>query len=156
MSILLSYELIPELVPFEAPDPDPIATLALQGFATIALDTTTGDLKIPFEIIRGVPAIAQMIAIRLRQELEEWFLDLRVGIPFRQRVFVVNPSDRTLRRIFTAAIQQTPGVARVDDLRVVQDRQRRIVTIDNFKIRLADGSLLVSRPSAPFIIEGTS
>lgn len=155
---ILAYSLLPP--PFGTSDAPTVAqqeaSASLRFYTDLALDPITWDILTPLQLVRGPAAVAQRLTIRLRMWYREWFLDQRVGMQWAERVFVVNPSIRTIRRLITSVMLNTPGVARVDDMRIVFDRRERLVTIDNFKIVLTDGSALISKPDQPFIVGGKS
>jgi hypothetical protein len=154
MSAYLQYTLYPASVP-DPNEPDEaatIATLDLRGFKTLKLDPESWDIVTPFVLLSGADAIVQRIVIRLRMFLAEWFLDKRVGVPYIERIFVVNVSARTLRRIFSKVIETVPGVVKVETMSVAFDKQTRRATISDFVVTLSDGSQITSKPEAPFII----
>ena len=87
--------------------------------ATSADNPVEGDLDLADSqvwLIDGSDAIAQHLRNRLKFFLGEWFLDVRQGLPFFQRVFVKNPNLPAIRAIFRRVVRETPGVSGVQDL----------------------------------------
>jgi len=66
----------------------------------------TGDLV----IVDGIDAIAQDVTTRLRFFLGEWFLNLKAGIPFYDKIFVKNPSMPDVISTLSKVITTTPGI----------------------------------------------
>ena len=113
--------------------------------ADLALDITTGDILIKdaaLSIVRGDDALLQHLALRLRFFLGEWFLDLRVGIPYFEDVLIKNPNLITVQGIFREAILETPGVASISRFDLDVDASTRIMTLDFTVIKSADGEPL--------------
>lgn len=86
--------------------------------------------------------ILQRMRSRLRFFQGEWFLDLRQGIPYFQTIFQ-RADDRTLRAIFSQVLRRTPGVALLDVLQIVRDREAREVRI-TFQCRLDTNEIVSS------------
>jgi hypothetical protein len=116
----------------------------------LALNYTTGDIKVPFEWIRGPEAVIQRIRIRFRLWRGEWFLDTRIGVPYREQVLVKNPDKPLVSALFRRVVAETPGVQNVEALDAVYDRRARSVLV-NARATLTDGALVVIN-SEPFIV----
>lgn len=100
--------------------------------ADLKLSTLTGDIAIENDdlvIIDGVDDIAQHIKIRLRFFRGEWTLDLRVGIPYFERILVKNPDLVAIRAIFREAILETPGIVALLDFDLAVDSGKRTLTV---------------------------
>lgn len=67
---------------------------------------TNGD----FVLTDGVDAVAQMVGQRLQTWLGEWFLDITEGVPFREKIFVKNPSVVEVESVLKLMIIQSPGI----------------------------------------------
>lgn len=65
-----------------------------------------GDLALATDQI----GIKQSIDIRLAFVRGEWFLDLEIGIPYYEAIFVKAPSLIAVREIYREALAETPGV----------------------------------------------
>lgn len=109
------------------------------AFKDLALDDD-GDLAVPVRLVEGADAVAQRLRIRFRFMLREWFLDLREGIPYIEKILVMNPDLRVVRYLFRRAIVTTPGIAECNDLVLSFNRSTRRLTIESFSARLVDGS----------------
>lgn len=121
-------------------------TLAQRGFKDLAFDFVTGDLEIPLRLVEGTDAVVQNMILRFSMWLGEWFLDARQGVPYRERVFVVNPNKAMLQSLFSRIAESTPGVVRVQDLEVSVDKPTRTLRISRFSAKLSDGSSVVFDP----------
>ena len=77
------------------------------------LDVSTGDLQ----LTEGALGIAQHLRIRLRFFLGEWFLDIRLGVPYFQRILVKNPGTSVVRTIIRDVVITTPGVASMNNFK---------------------------------------
>lgn len=100
--------------------------------ADLKLDTTSGDLAIENDdlvIINGVDDIAQHSKIRLRFFRGEWFLDLRVGIPYYEEILIKNPDLVAVRAIFREAILETPGVVDLLDFALTVNSATRTLNL---------------------------
>ena len=63
----------------------------------------------------GVDAIAQALRIRLLTFKGEWFLDRRIGVPYREQIFS-NRLKRTLvDTIWREAILASPGISSIQN-----------------------------------------
>jgi len=89
-------------------------------------DVTTGDL----ELTQGTDAIKQSVRIHLEFFQGEWFLDLDAGIPYYQSIMVKNPNPNLLQSVFRSALDETPGVASVDELNLSIDTAARQLSVE--------------------------
>ena len=103
-------------------------------------------------LVDGAEGIAQHIRNRLQLFRGEWFVDLRVGMPYFEELFVKNPDLDVLRTLFREAIQGTPGVSSVPQTDVRMDRVNRSATV-TFTAVLDTDELITSDSFAPFIVE---
>jgi hypothetical protein len=115
-----------------------------------------GDLRFTLGQITlsgtGRDAAVQGIRQRLNTFRGEWFLDLRVGMPYYTDILTKNPDWGRVRSLFRAAILDDPQVADVVQLDLSLDGATRELTV-TFRATLADGTILVSADYAPFILE---
>ena len=110
------------------------------------LDVTGGDLS----LTEGKDAIAQALRIRLLTFRGEWFLDRRIGVPYREQIFS-NRLKRTLvDTIFREAILQSPGIATIGTFQSVYDKTMRTYSL-TFNATTFEGELL--NFNEPFIID---
>lgn len=101
--------------------------------ADLKLSTLTHDLDLSTndaEIIDGVDAIAQNLRIRYRFFLGEWFLDVRQGIPYYERILIKNPEFADVNAILREVALTTPGVAEVDRFDSEFDGASRELRVD--------------------------
>ena len=128
------------------------------------LDATTHDYELddmgqPTWIggdISDQPDYATMIAQRIKCRLwllrGEWYLDQRVGTPWKQRIWRKGANAETLRHVLTNVITGTPGVRQLVSLDIDYTPETRSATVA-FQV-LADMHLPVSSGmlDEPFII----
>lgn len=77
-----------------------------------ALDSNN-DLIIRSGQLRTISAgaeVVQHIRTRLQFYLEEWFLDLKAGVPYFQQIFTKPANLANIESIFKSKILNTPGV----------------------------------------------
>lgn len=121
------------------------------AFSTLALDPATGSLAIPVRILRGPDACIQKLRSRFRLFKGEWFLDQRIGIPYKQKILVKNPDPVLINAIFRKVILGTPGFASLDSFDAQKlDRARRELTV-NFQATLVDGTTVIAQ-AEPFLV----
>ena len=112
----------------------------------------TGDLDLTghrLNLATGEAAIEQNLRIRLRFFLEEWFLDLRQGIPYFREILIKNPNLLLVRSIFREAILGTTGISAVSDMTVTVNPTTRTLAL-GFVATMDTGAELIFNP---FIIE---
>lgn len=128
-----------------------LATIASTAARDLALDPLTGDLEVPLRILQGADAVLQRVWIRLRMFLGEWFLDQRIGVPWRERILIKGADIRDVRQILTRVVEGTPGVARVETFDCTLNARTRELTVSTMTIVLTDGStVVVKKQEAPF------
>jgi len=74
--------------------------------------------------------VLQRIRCRLLLIRGEWYMDQRVGTPWREKVWVKGASIDVIRRIIEQVAEGTPGVDSVDSLELTLDATHRTMTID--------------------------
>lgn len=81
-----------------------------------------GDFVITTDLslVSGLDAIVQECRIRMRTFLEEWFLNLDVGVPWYQRILGAKPAAaiEAARTYINRTLLQVEGVTRVAALDV--------------------------------------
>lgn len=77
----------------------------------------------------GADYARQRITISLDVFLGEWFLDLRIGLPYFRSILVHSPNSDTVRTVIKAAIMNTPGIVSVPTLTVDLDTTARIAHV---------------------------
>lgn len=91
-----------------------------------------GDLVIDnddFALVDGADAIAQDISTRLQFFQGSWFLDIRLGMPYYQRILGKKARLNVIKSIFAEAISSTAGVTAINDLVVDFDGLTRAVSV---------------------------
>jgi hypothetical protein len=138
------------------PSIDPAgATLASLGpkiQRDLAISPVTNDLEIPVRLLSGGDSVLQRVWIRLRWFLGEWFLDTRLGTPWRERILIKGVDPRDVKQILSRVVEQTPGVASVVDFDCNLDTRTRRLTVPKLTIVLDDGSTIAAKQEAPFIV----
>jgi hypothetical protein len=112
----------------------------------------SGDLNLTghrLNLITDEAAIEQQVRIRCLFFFEEWFLDLRQGIPYFRDVYVKAPNLDLVRSLFRAAILGTPRISTVPTIELTLNKSTRALTI-SFTATMDTGELLVF---SPFIVE---
>lgn len=93
------------------------------------IDTVTGDMRIPTNLITGPLLIVQRVRVRLGTFLGEYLLNQFVGLPYlrwRQQ----KPPDLTeIGAVVLAEISTTPGVIRVTSFDISFDNVTRVIRI---------------------------
>ena len=118
----------------------------------IALTSNGGDLDLTghrLNLATGEDAIEQQVRIRCLFFFEEWFLDLRQGIPYFRDVYIKNPNLDLVRSLFRTAILGTPRISAVPTIELELDKSTRALTI-GFTATMDTGEQLVF---SPFIVE---
>jgi hypothetical protein len=117
--------------------------------------TSEGDLALTLgrlTLIDGTEEKAQKLRNRLRMFEGEWFLDVRVGVPWFSVVFVKAPDLEVVKRLLRKVILATPGIVSVTELSVEFDRGTReleyeFTAVDDTGVTIEGGS------GSPFIVE---
>lgn len=129
----------------------PSTTVPLVGYAEIERDTTTNDVKLPLRIIRGPDAVVQRLRQRFAMVKGEWFLDRRLGVPYREQLLVKNPDRGLVCSIFRRIIVDTPGFSRVVTISAELTKATRSMAL-NFEAVLEDPNVIVRGVDAPFLL----
>lgn len=105
---------------------------------------SSGDIDMS-QGLRFTPDLPTYVIERLGENLQfflgEWFLDLRQGIPYFERVYSEFPDLVLLDSLFRRAILGTPGVAALTTLLLSFDNPGRAL-FESFECVLADGSTI--------------
>lgn len=123
--------------------------------SAIAL-TTTGDFDLSSGNLQIVADPAQALAIELRARfklwLGEWYLDTRIGVPYRQVVLVKNPNIAIIRTLFKKVILDTPGVKTLDQFSLTYDPRTRTAAF-SFSATTDTGAVISGGSGQPFIVD---
>lgn len=108
----------------------------------IAFKFPKGDLKLvngTTQIITGAAYAKQRVTITLDIFLGEWFLDLRIGLPYFRYILIHSPNSEIVRYVMRKGIMNTPGIVAVPELNVVLDTIKRRANVD-FVATYVDGT----------------
>lgn len=108
----------------------------------ILLDST-GDVDISQPDLQqtiGVDAIEQHLKQRLKTFYNEWFLDLRRGLPYFQHILIKNPDPVVVDSAFKKQILDTPGVLELIAFNIDVEASTRIMTL-SFKALVTEGEI---------------
>ncbi len=109
---------------------------------SLLLDTATGDLDMS-QGLRFTPDLQTYVVQRLDENfsffLGEYFLNLRLGIPWFEKVIGQKPDFALLQTLLSRAAMQTIGVASVPSFRVAFERSSR-KALPSFTCILSDGT----------------
>lgn len=83
----------------------------------------------------------QRISITLDIFLGEWFLDLRIGIPYFRDILIHSPNAETVRSVIRKGIMSAPGIVDVPELTIVLDTTARVASVD-FVATYVDGTIV--------------
>lgn len=95
--------------------------------------------------------VAQRLYVRFEFFRGEWFLDLRLGLPYFDQILIKGQDDQVMRSFFSQTISQDPGVASIKSLSIDTERGTRVATV-TFVAQLIDGSSLDSSNYPPFLV----
>ena len=112
----------------------------------ISVDNTTGDIELvngELPLVSGVDEYAQFIGQKLKSFLGEWFLDVRLGVPYFDRIFEKQINPEIVTAIFRNEIITTPGVLELQELDLNLDAATRRLDVD-FRALSTDGEVSFS------------
>ncbi len=122
----------------------------------LALDTTTGDLRLDrgeLPLVQGAAAVAQDWGLRLTLFKGEWVLDRRVGIDYQNQIFDRPPGRVLLRHIFETVTRQTAGVTAVNRLELEVQSATRALTV-RAEVQTVDGDAVPLFRNVLFGVDG--
>lgn len=104
-------------------------------------------------------SVAQSIKCRLLMIRGEWYIDQRLGTPWRERIWKKGTTETEVYRLIQDVVRGTPGVRSVESMSVDLDAEARSVTVEDLKIATENGSIVtVTQLDEPMILpapEGT-
>lgn len=104
---------------------------------------TDGDILIDgpdLQQTTGVDAIEQHLKQRLKTFYNEYFLDIRRGIPYFQHVLIKNPDPVIVDTVFKRQVLNTPGVLELLEFNIDVDVSTRVMTL-SFKAKVTEGEV---------------
>lgn len=121
------------------------------------LQNTSGDLDVTNGECTLVTNSAQAGAQKLRNQfkifLGEWYLDQRIGMPYFAAVLGVNPNIPILEQLFGDVIRNTVGVASLDSINIVFNRDNRSLAV-TFAATWNTGEVITAADlDEPFLVQ---
>jgi hypothetical protein len=120
-----------------ATDTAGVDDLDLLPIRDLALGTDF-DLEVPLRVIKGAEALAQRLRIRLYRWRGDNFLNLRDGVPWRQRILGRRGGEIVARTLLRRVILETPGVSEILKFTSTLDRADRSLRVA-FTVRTKGG-----------------
>jgi hypothetical protein len=116
---------------------------------------SSGDIDLT-KGLRFTPDLVTYTAQRLFDNLSfflnEWFLDLREGIPYFEKIIGQKPDLPLIDTLYRRAILATPGVGAITNLQLDFDRTARALAI-HFEATLVDGTTITETDiGRPFVV----
>lgn len=127
--------------------------ISTSGYAaTIAFDPVLNDVHFSsLKIVKGDAAIEQKVRQRLKFWLGEWFLDQRLGVPYRSFLGMKNPSIPAIQGIISQAILSVKQITTIQSMSVDWDRPNRSANL-NFVGVMSDGRTITAKDE-PLIVQ---
>lgn len=104
----------------------------------IVIHRPKGDVDLR-RFIRGPELLGMKIGARLRFFQAEWFLDQRLGVPYRRRIFRKGVSAQEARFVLRQVVAETPGVRSVDRFSVEPGARAREL-VGTYAVTAEDGT----------------
>lgn len=101
---------------------------------------TNGD----FTLTKGLDAVGQFVGQRLLTWLGEWFLDITEGVPYREKIFLKNPSVVEVESVLKLMILESPGIIELKTFSFTFDSALRKAHLD-FSAQSQDGEVVFSQ-----------
>lgn len=79
--------------------------------------------------VEGPEEIRQHLGQRLQTFLNEWFLDLSIGLPYFEEILIKQPNQAGIESIFIDEILNCPGVIRLLDFSLDLDKATRSLEV---------------------------
>ena len=95
-----------------------------------------GQLK----LVSDGDEVVQHVRTRLQFYLEEWFLDLRAGTPYFQKIFTKPVNLANIESIIKSRILNTDGVLRLTEFKMDYEKSSRVLNI-SFSAETEYGSI---------------
>lgn len=87
-------------------------------------DLLFSDSQVQF--VTGQDEISQILEVRLKTILGEWFLDLSLGVPYFSKILKKNPIDSEVESAIITEISRSPGVLSVESLEMELSPEREL------------------------------
>lgn len=92
-------------------------------------------------MITGVDEIAQFVGQKLKTILGEWFLDVRLGLPYFDKILTKRVKPAIIEQIFIAEIVSTPGILNLLEFDLNLDTATRTMTVE-FRALSTEGEVI--------------
>lgn len=103
-------------------------------------------------LISGPAYVRQKIQTRLKFFEKEWFIDMRLGVPYYTEVYVQNPNLDRISTLFKKVILSIQEVSSIEKLLLTFDSKSRSLAVEFDCSLVSGGVLTVRQPDPPFII----
>lgn len=122
---------------------------------TVLTQGASGDVDLS-KGLRFTPDLITYVAQRLFDNLSfflnEWFLDLREGVPYFEQIIGQKPDLALIDTLYRRAILATPGVGTISNLKLDFDRATRKLAV-RFEVQTVDGTTITETDiGKPFIV----
>jgi hypothetical protein len=107
--------------------------------------SAAGQMTFPLVLLTDRDAYAQRLRNRFRFFLGEWFLDLRLGAPYYDYLFVKDPDPKVVRILLQRIVETLPGTKYIRNMDLDIDRQSRTCTLSNLEIEMTTGEVFFSQ-----------
>jgi len=98
-------------------------------------------------------SVAQSVKCRLLLVKGEWYIDQRLGTPWRERIWKKNTSETVLYRMIQDVVLGTPGVRAVESMQISIDASTRTATVSDLQIITETGRIVtVAQIDEPMIL----
>ena len=92
------------------------------------------------QFVTGIEEIGQIISTRLKSFLGEWFLDVRIGVPWFSKILKKNPNPAEIESLLIQTIAESPGVIGLKTIELSLDNVTRKLSVD-FQAQTTEGIL---------------
>lgn len=115
----------------------------------IVIERPAGDVDLLRGLISGEELARQKIKARLQFFLGEWFLDVRLGVPYFRDILRKGADVDVVTAILRRVILETDGVAAVEQVSVSSTVERELTV--NYSATLENGARVVSATESIFV-----
>jgi hypothetical protein len=113
----------------------------------LKLNPTTWDLEFSDEgqlqLVDGAELVAQRLTYRLRTHVNEWLLDVTMGLDYRGNILIKAVDLGLVRAEILVLLQTCPGVQRVTQLDLDHDTAARHLDV-TFAVLTDEGDTLIA------------
>ena len=128
----------------------PAAAARAKGFAATLALAADDDVEFPMRVAKADEATGIKLRSRCRFFENEWFADLRLGVPYFRIIYRKGTTLATMKQIFRRIILSVPQIASIDSLAITIDKQARKAFID--AQAFSDDGRTITISEEPFIL----